>query len=293
MQTPQSPRPANGRKTRRYLAGGALLSGGLVLGALFSPIGLAGAQEDGTTTAETTTADAATSSDSSSDNGSERDGRGHHRRHHRNEEFSNLTGLTIAELREGRDAGQTLAETIEANGGDVDAVATAMETAATEHLEAAVESGRLTQDEADEKLAELPDRIDERLNAEPGEGKARGHHRRHHRNEEFSNLTGLTIAELREGRDAGQTLAETIEANGGDVDAVATAMETAATEHLEAAVESGRLTQDEADEKLAELPDRIDERLNAEPGEGKGPGHRHGHGPDDDSAGETEDTVNT
>lgn len=90
--------------------------------------------------------------------------------------------------------------------------------------------------------------------------------------------TGLTAEEIREQLQAGSTLAEIIEANGGDIDAVAATMIDAATEHISTAVEEGRMTQEQADERLAELEQKVTDRLNGtfEPGE-HGP-RRNGRG---------------
>ncbi|MEM8922981.1 MAG: hypothetical protein AAGD35_05720 [Actinomycetota bacterium] len=154
----------SGRKGRRYLAAVALLSGGMVAGALFSPIGLAGAQSD---------ADAEAPAAESSENG-EREGRGKRGKGGLGQHLTEVTGLTAEQLREGFEAGNTLAETIEANGGDVDAVADAIAAQITERMNEAVADGKLTQEEADEKLADLDTKVDERLNAEPGERDGRG-----------------------------------------------------------------------------------------------------------------------
>lgn len=80
------------------------------------------------------------------------------------------------------------------------------------------------------------------------------------------------------------TLAEVIEANGGDVEAIKADLVAAATERINQAVEDGWLTQEEADEKLADLETHINDILNGEfePRSGRGPGRgpRGGNAPD-------------
>ncbi len=84
------------------------------------------------------------------------------------------TGLTRAEIREALSDGETtLADLIEANGASVDDYIDEAVDAAEARLDAAVENGRLTEDEAAEKLAELETRITERVNS-PFDGSRRG-----------------------------------------------------------------------------------------------------------------------
>jgi hypothetical protein len=90
---------------------------------------------------------------------------------------------------------------------------------------------------------------------------------------------GITEDELREAIVSGQTLAEVAEANGVDPAAVVAAMVAEAEEHLAEAVADGRITQEQADERRADLEQRITDLVNGElelrhPGGRGGPGHR-------------------
>lgn len=78
-------------------------------------------------------------------------------------------GIDEADLRAAIDDGQTIGEVAEANGVDVDAVIDAMVDAKAERLAEKVESGRLTQAEADEKLADVEERITDRVNGVDGD----------------------------------------------------------------------------------------------------------------------------
>lgn len=60
------------------------------------------------------------------------------------------------------------------------------------------------------------------------------------------------------------TLADIITSNDGDVDEIKALLVTEATERINQAVEDGKLTQAEADEKLADLDEYVDELLNGE-----------------------------
>lgn len=80
--------------------------------------------------------------------------------------------------------------------------------------------------------------------------------------EEAAAAIGIDQAELREALDSGQSIADVAEANGVAVQEVIDAMVEAETEHISEKVAEGRLTQEEADEKLAELETRITDRVN-------------------------------
>lgn len=81
---------------------------------------------------------------------------------------------------------------------------------------------------------------------------------------------------LQAARDAGQSLADVATAEGVPVADVVAAIVDAKTEHLQAKV-GDRLTQEEADERIAGLEDRVTEQVNAVPGERgeRGEGHSH------------------
>ena len=83
---------------------------------------------------------------------------------------------------------------------------------------------------------------------------------------------------LQAAREAGQSIADVAEANGVPVDDVVAALVAHKTEHIQEHVAAGDLTQEEANEKIAGLAERITERVNATPGE-RGDGPRGPRGP--------------
>lgn len=94
----------------------------------------------------------------------------------------------------------------------------------------------------------------------------------------------LTVDELKAAREAGTTLAELAEQQGVEVSTLIDALVAEAEEHVAEHVADGDLTQEEADERLAKIEQRITDRVNGvEPAGGerpdrgeRGPG---GHGP--------------
>ncbi len=91
---------------------------------------------------------------------------------------------------------------------------------------------------------------------------------------------------------AGKTVAELAEANGVSLDSIVDAVVAAHSERLATAVENGRITQEQADERLATMTEHLTERLSQpfEAGQGfggrgfggrgeGGPGRGHHFGP--------------
>ncbi len=121
-----------------------------------------------------------------------------------------------------------------------------------------VSDGTISQEQADAVVARL-------VEAGPGErGERReGHRERRGENaEELAGLLGITAEELHDALRDGSTIAEVAEANGVDVQTVIDAMVADVTERVAAQVEAGELTQEEADERLAEATERITDRVN-------------------------------
>ena len=77
-------------------------------------------------------------------------------------------------------------------------------------------------------------------------------------------LLGIDAATLRAELKAGSTLAEVATAQGVSVDALVDAIVSQMQERVDAAVEAGKITADEAAEKLAEAEERITAKVNGQ-----------------------------
>ena len=89
------------------------------------------------------------------------------------ENLVEIMGIDAEVWIEGLEDGQTLAEIAAANGSSEAELTAVLVGEAEEHLADAVESGRLTQEEADERLVQMTERITDRVN---GEGRFAGGH---------------------------------------------------------------------------------------------------------------------
>jgi uncharacterized protein (DUF433 family) len=192
-------------------------------------------------------------------------------------------GELLVALRDGR----TIAEVAEEHGVAPEAVIDAIVASQREMLDAAVESGRLTREQADAIAEDLEERATELVNdrlpmlppwGHPGAwGFADGPLAA------AAEAIGVDAEELLDALRDGRTIAEVAEEHGVDVDAVIEAIVAALQERLDDAVENGWITQDEADERAAELEDEATRIVNGDlhglpfPGPGLGgPGWRRG-----------------
>jgi len=218
------------------------LVGGVVAGALIGTPGTSGAQEAGTGT-----------------DAEEEPRAGRHADLF--EAAAEALGMTTDELRAELQGGRTIAEVAAERDVDVDTVIAAVVAAGEdEHVE----------------------RVTAFVNGEHREH--RGGHRHHAHGigmglDVAAEALGMTTDELREALSAdGATLASVAEAEGVDVQVVIDALVAEAQEHLAQAVEDGHLTQEEADEKAADIEARITDLVNDErpdgPPFGRGPGRR-------------------
>lgn len=144
-------------------------------------------------------------------------------------------------------------------------------TAIREALAGLVSGGTITQEQADavtQRLAEEGPRFG---------GHRHGHGGRHLSLDTAAATLGVPENELRDALRNGDTLADVAEREGVAVDTLVDALVAEARERLSQAVEDGRLTQAEADDKAADLEERISTLVQ----EGGSFGRGHGRGGDD------------
>lgn len=164
---------------RRYGLPAGLLAGGIALGSVLMPIGLANAENATTTTSsdDSTSTDAG-SDDTSSDSG--RDGRGGMMfgGGAGSEVVQELLGMTHEEIHAALDSGQTLAQLAESKGVTQADLVAALVAEATERIDQAVADGRIDEARATEMKTDLETRIAERVASihEARQGR-RDHHR--------------------------------------------------------------------------------------------------------------------
>jgi polyhydroxyalkanoate synthesis regulator phasin len=125
-------------------------------------------------------------------------------------------------------------------------------------LQDLVDDGTITPEQADAVASDLASDL-------PARGPfGGGHHRGGHPGfdgEVVAELLGIDVEELRQQLRDGASIADIAEANGVDVQTVIDALVAEANEHLQLAVDDGRLTQEEADAQLDRISERITEMV--------------------------------
>ncbi len=129
---------------------------------------------------------------------------------------------------------------------------------------------------------DAPD-TDEPADAPEGEGEGERPGRRGDRGAKFqaiADVLGMETDAVREALRGGSTLADIAAEQGVSVDAVVDVIVDAKTERIQGAVDDGRITQEQADERLADLDERVTTRVNeGRPERGEGDGFRGPRGP--------------
>ena len=169
-----------------------------------------------------------------------------------------LLGITPEEFIEQVRAGSTPVEIAASLGVDADT------------LVQGVVSALLTQISED-----LPGRIAAWADGERLEGQRSGQHRGARVLGQAAEFIGVSIQDLVTALQEGQTIADVAAANGSSGDAVIAAAVAEAEARLAEKVAAGELTQEEADARLAEITERVTERVNS-PFEFRGDGPPRG-----------------
>jgi len=178
------------------------------------------------------------------------------------------TGLEPREIVAQLQEGDSLADIITTNGGDVDAVIQEATNQATERINEAAANGTISQERADQMLANLEDVVTRAVNGDLLPDNRPGPIARMRTAQILvqaaADETGLAPRDIiRQVRD-GSTLADIITASGGSVENVVASAVTEATDRINQAVENGNLTREQGDEMIASLETVFTDAVNGE-----------------------------
>ena len=190
------------------------------------------------------------------------------------EGVSEYLEMTPAELREALSDGTTLAEVAADQGVSVEDLSQAMADAVEARSAEAVADGKLTQERADEMLANSAEHIDRIVNASHTRGE--GMERREERREAVSDFIGLSQDEIKAAFDNGSTLAEIADDQGISEDSLIDFLVEDISADIDEAVANGQLSEERGEAMKDGLAERVEARINSTPGEGRP--HRHHRG---------------
>lgn len=176
------------------------------------------------------------------------------------------TGLNEADLLHALLSGQSLKQTIEAQGANVEALSAQLNAAAVADVNAAVSAGALTQAQADTLLGRIDTAIERVLGG--GRGRINRAARLIHTVttgalvDAVVHQTGLAAREVHQALREGKTLAEIAAEHGADTALVVSRAVERVSLRVNSMVERGRLTQAQADTLLNGLQARFQEQMN-------------------------------
>lgn len=199
--------------------------------------------------------------------------------------LSDMTGVSVEDIRSARQDGGSLADIAEANDVTTDDYVGAIVDAATTAIDDAVADGKLSEARAATIKDGLTDKVTAMVTSEAGShGQSHGWAVKLDGKPSpvvvLSELSGLSVEEIREQRVEGSSLADIGEANGVAKDDYVDELVTRGTAAIDAAVEAGRLSEDRAQTMKDGLADRIETFVTNtdEPRRGHGWGRGCGHG---------------
>src|SRR5512146_1749447 len=154
-------------------------------------------------------------------------------------------GLTESELRTKLRSGKTMAQIANAiDGKSADGLIDALVTAAKKNIAADVSSGRLTQSQADQILANLKQHVTARVNSSEPPAGPDGRGGPHGGLDAAAAYLGLSESDLTTQLQSGKTLGEIADATAGKSKAgLIAALVAGEKSHLDQAVKDGRMTQ--------------------------------------------------
>jgi hypothetical protein len=174
---------------------------------------------------------------------------------------ADATDLRVPQILMQLRSGSTLSDIITANGATVDAVVGNAVAVATEQVNAAVADGRLSQEQADQLIPNLPDLYTAAVNGELRQGRLENRVGRSVLNL-AAEQTDLERAEVMQELQEGKSLADILTEHHVDVTAFIDMAVTQATERANIAVANGQVTQEQADQLISTFRDRLTERMN-------------------------------
>lgn len=198
-----------------------------------------------------------------------------------------LTGMTEAEVRTELQAGKTLTQVATAKGKTEAAVIASARTTLKTRLDQEVTDGKVTQAQADTRLADFDSKAPQ-IMQQPGTasngssgatGRGKGGNSHHLLLSATATVTGLTEAQVRTELQAGKSLTQVATAKGKTEAAVIASARATLKTNLDQDVSSGKITQAQADTRLADFDSKAPQHMQhvggrsdrgTKPGNGRG-----------------------
>lgn len=192
-------------------------------------------------------------------------------------------GISEDELRTAQQDGKTIADLASEKGVALDTIIDAIIADETTRLDQAVTDGKITQEQADQRLSDLKSNLPDMLsqtppaNLGPGGFGRGGHLGGPGSSAVIAKALGITEDELRTAFQASKSVADLASEKGVALDTIVNAIIADETTHLSQAVTDGKITQAQADQRLADLKANLPDQLSqVPPADGGHGGFGHG-----------------
>lgn len=197
--------------------------------------------------------------------------------------IANALTMTEADLQSALQGGKTVADLATEKGVALQTIVDALLAEQKTLLQQAVTDGRLTQEQADARVAELATQLPTQLSMAftPGQRGDRGMPSGFGPGQSLSTVAtalGITESDLQTAFQAGKSVADVATEQDVALDTVIAALVAEQTTALQQAVTDGRLTQEQADQQLTMLKANLPHLLSLKGGLGRGFGGPGGHG---------------
>ncbi|HJV44852.1 MAG TPA: hypothetical protein VJ824_03905 [Bacillota bacterium] len=188
-----------------------------------------------------------------------------HQQHHpqgsfASQELLDLLHVDSQTLHNELKAGKSLADIAATNGVSEQSVIDYFVKKSTDRIQKDVQAGKITQEQADKRIAQLPKRMQKFVEHKGGSlGGHHGHHKGHPSGsmKVVAEALGLSQDDLKTQLKSGKSIAELAAEQGKDTQQIIDLMVKQATQKIDQAVQEGKLTQEKADQIKAKLPERM------------------------------------
>ncbi|MCE1253234.1 MAG: hypothetical protein LWX83_06745 [Anaerolineae bacterium] len=184
-----------------------------------------------------------------------------------------VLGLSDSELQKALDDGKTLTDLLKTQGISLDELISAVSEKRSEQTAQMVTDGKLTQTDLDKMLEDLKTNLTEWYDSgkipealmQRGGGVRVGY-------TEVAEALGMTVEDLTSALKAGTTISQLVQKQGITLDTLVTTLLQPFSEQLDKSVSDGKMTQAQADQKLADMKTDLTTRLENNQLDAGGPG---------------------
>jgi len=175
--------------------------------------------------------------------------------------LADALGMSVKDLNTAIKGGKTIAQLAQEKGVSLDSLVTAVTSKRAQALQKAVQDGKLTQDQADKALSTLKTGVTQWFNTGKRPDILQDKKQVRQTVDDVAKQLGMTADELKAALKSGKTLAQLAQEKGVSLDSLVTTLDAQRTAKIQQDVQSGKITQDQANQMLEKLKQNLTKRL--------------------------------